>query len=161
LKVLVIMRNLLNRKRTIIILIFVVVVLAAAFLLVNTFINNLTESKDISEIQSAVAEYNVEYKSERGFGNDRFDIYSFSLKIKLEDLEFLPKDNDLQKIYKTSFETLSDLELGNNDDGLKTEIEKLIEASDLKYRYIHMGGTEKLYLFSDDVNKGYCLILTI
>ena len=36
--------------------------------------------KNLSEIDIYISKIKLEYQSPRGFGNDRFDIYSFSIK---------------------------------------------------------------------------------
>ena len=42
-------------------------------------------TSDLQEISADISSYSIVFKSERGFGNDRFDIYSFSLR-KPEDI---------------------------------------------------------------------------
>ena len=61
-----------------IILILILVVCIFAF---NHFSQN--NRNELSELGTHVQNINLEYKSERGFGNDRFDMYSFSIEGKL------------------------------------------------------------------------------
>ena len=53
--------------------------------IVITSVVGLLEDKniknDLIELASFLDRYDIEYQSERGFGNDRFDIYSFKLKV--------------------------------------------------------------------------------
>ncbi len=56
---------------------------------------------------------------------------------------------------------MTESEVENSRSNLKEEIKMLMKASDLKHSYISAEGTEKLYFFSDYMNKGYCFILTI
>ena len=68
------------------------------------------EMQDLKEIQTNVAECQNEYQSEMGFGNDRFTIYSFSLKSaeKLGTLHRL--DKGFEETY-TNYLELIDMEL--------------------------------------------------
>ena len=68
------------------------------------------EMQDLKEIQTNVAECQNEYQSEIGFGNDRFTIYSFSLKSaeKLGTLHRL--DKGFEETY-TNYLELIDMEL--------------------------------------------------
>ena len=37
-------------------------------------------SSDLNDISVDISTYSIVFRSERGFGNDRFDVYSFSLE---------------------------------------------------------------------------------
>ena len=52
---------------------------------------------DLSELGTSVQNIKREYKSERGFGNDRFDIYSFSIE---GEINFNDEDSNLEEIYR-------------------------------------------------------------
>lgn len=118
---------------------------------------------DLSEINSSIETYKVRFKSDRGFGNDRFDIYSFSLKSQDNLKDFRQKNDELDQIFDNNFETMmvSEQEKNNQIQELKADIEKLKNSKHILYKYIEKDGTKKLYLYDKNANKGYCMILTI
>ena len=102
----------------------------------------------------------LEYKSERGFGNDRFDIYSFSLE---EEVNFNNDDGNLEEIYQKEFRSILNTESKKNQ-ALKekqNQIENLLKEKRFSYKYVILKRTKKLYLYDAVSNKGYCFILTI
>lgn len=118
---------------------------------------------DLSEINSSIETYKVRFESDRGFGNDRFDIYSFSLKSQDNLKDFRQKNDELDQIFDNNFETMmvSEQEKNNKIQELKADIEKLKNSKHILYKYIEKDGTKKLYLYDKNTNKGYCMILTI
>ena len=118
---------------------------------------------DLSEINSSIKTYKVRFESDRGFGNDRFDIYSFSLKSQDNLKDFKQKNDELDQIFDNNFETMmvSEQEKNNQIQELKADIEKLKNSKHILYKYIEKDGTKKLYLYDKNANKGYCMILTI
>lgn len=118
---------------------------------------------DLSEINSSIKTYKVRFESDRGFGNDRFDIYSFSLKSQDNLKDFRQKNDELNQIFDNNFETMmvSEQEKNNKIQELKADIEKLKNSKHILYKYIEKDGTKKLYLYDKNTNKGYCMILTI
>ena len=118
---------------------------------------------DLSEINSSIKTYKVRFESDRGFGNDRFDIYSFSLKSQDNLKDFKQKNDELDQIYDNNFETImvTEQEKNNQIQELKADIEKLKNSKHILYKYIEKDGTKKLYLYDKNTNKGYCMILTI
>ena len=118
---------------------------------------------DLSEINSSIKTYKVRFESDRGFGNDRFDIYSFSLKSQDNLKDFKQKNDELDQIYDNNFETMvvSEQEKNNEIQELKADIEKLKNSKHILYKYIEKDGTKKLYLYDKNTNKGYCMIMTI
>lgn len=118
---------------------------------------------DLSEINSSIKTYKVRFESDRGFGNDRFDIYSFSLKSQDNLKDFKQKNDELNQIFDNNFETMmvSEQEKNNKIQELKADIEKLKNSKHILYKYIEKDGTKKLYLYDKNTNKGYCMILTI
>lgn len=118
---------------------------------------------DLSEINSSIETYKVRFKIDRGFGNDRFDIYSFSLKSQDNLKDFRQKNDELDQIFDNNFETMmvSEQEKNNQIQELKADIEKLKNSKHILYKYIEKDGTKKLYLYDKNANKGYCMILTI
>lgn len=118
---------------------------------------------DLSEINSSIKTYKVRFESDRGFGNDRFDIYSFSLKSQDNLKDFKQKNDELNQIFDNNFETMmvSEQEKNNQIQELKADIEKLKNSKHILYKYIEKDGTKKLYLYDKNANIGYCMILTI
>ena len=118
---------------------------------------------DLSEMSSSIEDYTIKFKSDRGFGNDRFDIYSFSLKSQDNLKDFKQKNDELDQIFDNNFETMmvSEQEKNNQIQELKADIEKLKNSKHILYKYIEKDGTKKLYLYDKNTNKGYCMILTI
>ena len=118
---------------------------------------------DLSEISSSIEAYTIEFKSDRGFGNDRFDIYSFSLKSQDNLKDFKQKNDELDQIYDDNFETMmiTEQEKNNEMQELKADIEKLKNSKHILYMYNEKDGTKKLYLYDKNANKGYCMISTI
>lgn len=118
---------------------------------------------DLSEMSSSIEAYTIKFKSERGFGNDRFDIYSFSLKSQDNLKNFKQKNDELDQIFDDNFETMmiTEQEKNNEMQELKTDIEKLKNSKHILYMYIEKDGTKKLYLYDKNDNIGYCMILTI
>lgn len=118
---------------------------------------------DLSEMSSSIEDYTIKFISDRGFGNDRFDIYSFSLKSRDNLKDFKQKNDELDQIFDNNFETMmvSEQEKNNKIQELKADIEKLKNSKHILYKYIEKDGTKKLYLYDKNTNKGYCMILTI
>lgn len=141
-----------------IILAFISVVLCIVYVAKS---NNNTS--DLSEINSSIKTYKVRFESDRGFGNDRFDIYSFSLKSQDNLKDFKQKNDELNQIFDNNFETMmvSEQEKNNKIQELKADIEKLKKSKHILFKYVEKDGTKKLYLYDKNTNKGYCMILTI
>ena len=123
--------------------------------------NNNTS--DLSEMSSSIEDYTIKFISDRGFGNDRFDIYSFSLKSQDNLKDFKQKNDELDQIFDNHFEIMliTEQEKNNEMQELKTDIEKLKNSKHILYKYVEKDGTKKLYLYDKNANKGYCMILTI
>lgn len=141
-----------------IILVFISVVLSIVYVAKSN--KNIS---DLSEINSSIETYKVRFESDRGFGNDRFDIYSFSLKSQDNLKDFRQKNDELDQIFDNNFETImvTEQEKNNQIQELKADIEKLKNSKHILYKYIEKDGTKKLYLYDKNTNKGYCMILTI
>ena len=138
--------------------IVLILLLVATIFLVYYLIGN--NRNDLSELGNHVQNIKLEYKSERGFGNDRFDIYSFSID---GEVEFNNEDSNLEEIYQKEFRSILNTESKKNQ-ALKekqNQIEKLLKEKRFVYNYVIQKGTKKLYLYDSVSKKGYCLILTI
>ena len=135
----------------------------ALVLIIVYFVKSNNNIDDLSEINSSIKTYKVRFESDRGFGNDRFDIYSFSLKSQDNLKDFRQKNDELDQIFDNNFETMvvSKQEKNNQIQELKADIEKLKNSKHILYKYIEEDGTKKLYLYDKNTNKGYCMILTI
>ena len=118
---------------------------------------------DLSDINSSIETYKVRFESDRGFGNDRFDIYSFSLKSQDNLKDFRQKNDELDQIFDNNFETMMVSEQGKNNQiqELKADIEKLKKSKHILFKYVEKDGTKKLYLYDKNTNKGYCMIMTM
>ena len=115
---------------------------------------------ELSELGASVQNVKLEYKSERGFGNDRFDIYSFSVE---GEFDLNNEDSNLEAIYQKEFTNILNTESKKNQ-ALKekqNQIENLLKEKRFIYKYVVLKGTKKLYLYDTVSNKGYCFILTI
>lgn len=145
----------------------IILMLMLAFIAVALCIVYVAKSNknisDLSDINSSIETYKVRFESDRGFGNDRFDIYSFSLKSQDNLKDFRQKNDELDQIFDNHFETMmvSEQEKNNQIQELKADIEKLKNSKHILYKYIEKDGTKKLYLYDKNTNKGYCMILTI
>lgn len=145
----------------------IILMLILAFIAVVLCIVYVAKSNknisDLSEMSSSIEAYTIKFKSDRGFGNDRFDIYSFSLKSQDNLKGFKQKNDELDQIYDNNFETMmiTEQEKNNKMQELKTDIEKLKNSKHILYKYIEKDGTKKLYLYDKNANIGYCMILTI
>ena len=115
---------------------------------------------ELSELGVSVQNIKLEYKSERGFGNDRFDIYSFSLE---DEVNFNNDDANLEVIYQKEFSNIFNTESKKNQilKEKQNQIENLLKEKRFSYKYVVLKGTKKLYLYDAVSNKGYCFILTI
>ena len=138
-----------------IILILILVVCIFAF---NHFSQN--NRNELSELGTHVQNINLEYKSERGFGNDRFDMYSFSIE---GEVNFNNEDANLEEIYQKEFSNIFNTESKMNRTlkEKQNQIENLLKDKRFSYKYVVLKGTKKLYLYDAVSNKGYCFILTI
>ena len=138
-------------------IILILLLVASIFVLYYLVGNNRNE---LSELGAPVQNIKLEYKSERGFGNDRFDIYSFSID---GEVEFNNEDSNLEAIYQKEFRNILNTESKKNE-ALKekqNQIENLLEKKRFVYKSINLKGTKKLYLYDSVSKKGYYFILTI
>ena len=145
-----------------IILMLILAFIAVVLCIIYVAKSNKTIS-DLSEMSSSIEDYTIKFKSDRGFGNDRFDIYSFSLKSRDNLKDFKQKNDELDQIFDNNFETMMVSEQGKNNQiqELKADIEKLKKSKHILFKYVEKDGTKKLYLYDKNTNKGYCMILTI
>ena len=138
--------------------IVLILILVACIFAFNHFAQN--NRNELSELGDPVQNIKLEYKSERGFGNDRFDIYSFSVE---GEIDFNNEDSNLEEVYQKEFRSILNTESKKNQ-ALKekqNQIEKLLKEKRFVYNYVIQKGTKKLYLYDSVSKKGYCLILTI
>ena len=127
----------------------IILMLILAFIAVVLCIVYVAKSNknisDLSEMSSSIEAYTIKFKSERGFGNDRFDIYSFSLKSQDNLKDFKQKNDELDQIFDDNFGTMmiTEQEKNNEMQELKTDIEKLKNSKHILYKYIEKDGTKK------------------
>lgn len=145
------------------IILTVIATFIALVLIIVYFVKSNNNIDDLSEINSSIKTYKVRFESDSGFGNDRFDIYSFSLKSQDNLKDFRQKNDELDQIFDNNFETMmvSEQEKNNEIQELKADIEKLKNSKHILFKYIEKDGTKKLYLYDKKTNKGYCMIMTI
>ena len=138
------------------------------------FILTSCKNQDFKEIvDKEIVDYEMDidevYDSERGFGNDRFTIYSFSVSGN-KDMAGLKPINDLEKNKPMSLKDIKPkLEYikQNHKDKIKdiSEIEDFIrdlEADeDGKFMYFVEGGTYKLYIYNPKTKNGYLFVFVI
>lgn len=138
--------------------IILILILVACIFTFNHFAQN--NRNDLSELETPVQNIKLEYKSERGFGNDRFDIYSFSVE---DEVNFNDDVSNLEGIYQKEFKSILNTESKKNQElkEKQNQIESLLEEKRFVYKSINLKGTKKLYLYDSVSNKGYCFILTI
>lgn len=138
--------------------IILILILVAFIFAINRLAGN--SRNDLSELGNHVQNIKLEYKSERGFGNDRFDMYSFSID---GEVEFNNEDSNLEAIYQKEFRNILNTESKKNLElkEKQNQIENLLEKKRFVYQSINLKGTKKLYLYDTVLNKGYCFIVTI
>lgn len=138
--------------------IILILILVAFIFAINRLAGN--SRNDLSELGNHVQNIKLEYKSKRGFGNDSFDIYSFSID---GEVEFNNEDSNLEAIYQKEFRNILNTESKKNP-ALKekqNQIENLLEKKRFVYKSINLKGIKKLYLYDSVSKKGYFFILTI
>ena len=124
------------------------------------------KNQDFKEIvDKEIVDYEMDieevYDSERGFGNDRFTIYSFSVSGE-KDMAGKPI-KDLDKNILSSLETIKQ----NHKDKIKniSEIDDFISNlaadEDGKFMYFVEGGTYKLYIYNPKTKNGYLFVFVI
>ena len=135
-----------------------ILILVACIFAFNHFAQN--NRNEVSELGAPVQNIKLEYKSERGFGNDRFDMYSFSVE---GEINFSNEDSNLEAIYQKEFRNILNTESKKNQElkEKQNQIENLLEKKRFVYNYVIQKGTKKLYLYDTVSNKGYYFILTI
>ena len=138
--------------------IILILILVACIFAFNHFAQN--NRNDLSELGTHVQNIKLEYKSERGFGNDKFDIYSFSIE---GEVNFNDDISNLEAIYQKEFRNILNTESKKNQElkEKQNQIENLLEKKRFIYKSINLKGTKKLYLYDSASKKGYCFILTI
>ena len=138
--------------------IILILILVACIFAFNHFAQN--SRNEVSELGAPVQNIKLEYKSERGFGNDRFDIYSFSIE---GEINFNNEDSNLEAIYQKEFRSIVNTESKKHQElkEKQNQIENLLEKKRFVYKFVKLKGTKKLYLYDLVSNNGYCFILTI
>ena len=130
------------------------------------FILTSCKNQDFKEIvDKEIVDYEMDidevYDSERGFGNDRFTIYSFSVSGN-KDMAGKPI-KDLDKNILSSLENIKQ----NHKDKIKdiSEIDDFISNLEAegngKFMYFVEGGTYKLYLYNPNTKSGYLFVFVI
>ena len=141
------------KKSIVLILILVATIFSVYYLLGNN-------RNDLSELGTHVQNIKLEYKSKRGLGNDRFDIYSYSLD---GEVNFNNEYTNLEAVYQKEFRSILNTESKKNEElkEKQNQIENLLEEKRFVHKFINLECTKKLYLYDSVSNKGYCFIVTI
>ena len=124
--------------------IILILILVACIFAFNHFAQN--NRNELSELGTPVQNIKLEYKSERGFGNDKFDIYSFSVE---GEINFNNEDSNLEEIYQKEFRNILNTESKKNPElkEKQNQIENLLMEKRFIYKYVVLKGTKKLYLY--------------
>ena len=124
--------------------IILILILVACIFAFNHFVQN--NRNELSELGDPVQNIKLEYKSERGFGNDRFDIYSFSIE---GEINFNNEDSNLEAIYQKEFRSIVNTESKKHQElkEKQNQIENLLEKKRFVYKFVKLKGTKKLYLY--------------
>ena len=120
--------------------IILILILVACIFAFNHFAQN--NRNELSELGAPVQNLKLEYKSERGFGNDKFDIYSFSIE---GEVNFNDDIRNIEEIYQKEFRSILNTESKKNE-ALKekqNQIENLLEKKRFVYNYVIQKGTKK------------------
>lgn len=138
--------------------IILILILGACIFAFNRLVGN--NRNQLSELGTPIKNIKLEYKSERGFGNDRFDIYSFSIE---GEVNFNDDVSNLEEVYQKEFRSILNTESKKNQElkEKQNQIENLLEEKRFVHKFINLEGTKKLYLYDLVSNKGYCFILII
>ena len=138
-------------------IVLILLLLASIFAFYHLVGNN---RNDLSELGTHVRNIKLEYKSKRGLGNDRFDIYSYSLD---GEVNFNNEYANLEGIYQKEFRNILNTESKKNEElkEKQNQIENLLEEKRFVHKFINLKGTKKLYLYDSVSKKGYCFILII
>ena len=121
---------------------------------------------DLKELKGKISNKTIEYRSERGFGNDRLDIYSFTLPPEAVQTQFFSILESQDSFFKIkSDEDVKDrvlnlIDILPKNDPLRNKLENLCNEKP-RFRYQSTFGTEKIYIINKEQEKGYCLIIEI
>lgn len=121
---------------------------------------------DLKELKGKASNRTIEYRSERGFGNDRLDIYSFTLSPEAVQTQFFSILESQDSFFKIkSDEDVKDrvlnlIDILPKNDPLRNKLENLCNEKP-RFRYQSTFGTEKIYIINKEQEKGYCLIIEI
>lgn len=145
------------------IIIGLITLLILLFFSINMFFR-LVPKDDLSEIKGNINTREEIYRSPSGLGGDRHSIYEFDLK-NVENISMFKKSHEYSyfSYYMKDTESLKDIMSEGISENLKIEIIKkinnLTQEKDVKYLIVDDkdNGIEKLYIYSKNLNKGYCI----
>lgn len=138
-------------------------------LLTLFFVTRMLAS-DAYKIQKLIKEdieVNNVFMSKRGFGNDRFDIYRFTLKNpKTIDALIAIDDEGVNKIHRMA--QILESEMANDEIGqlegeeILKDLSQIQGAGDGQYLYLKIGEyNSEIFVYSKRLNKGYYFINVI
>ena len=121
---------------------------------------------DLKELKGKASNKTIEYRSERGFGNDRLDIYSFTISPETVPNQFFSILESQDSFFKIQSDkdvkdrVLNLIDILPKNDPLRNKLENLCNEKP-RFRYQSTFGTEKIYIINEGQEKGYCLISEI
>ncbi|XVG95578.1 hypothetical protein ACGCUQ_00600 [Eubacteriales bacterium KG127] len=160
-----------KRKYLKIMALFLAIVLFVCVLLAVYFLKK-SEHGDVKEIKPGINTVREEVRSERGFGNDRLDVLSYTIKNGKRISGFKDIDGEFDEAYAKHFkEILNSNLIGDSDEAshirlaqmklIKKDIALIKISRGSKYIITHEDGTRKLFVHNEITGRGYCFVLTI
>lgn len=142
----------------ILILIVVLIMALGSYRGKNDSLDNIPKENNIK----------TEYKSEHGFGNDAFNIYSFNVVKEFNTDDFKKIDDKYQNI-SVHFKGMLESSYRNSNYSnktlyeIQTKLDLLEKEEDCLYMYItdETGARRELYIYSKQLNTGYYFLLQI
>lgn len=142
----------------ILILIVVLIMALGSYRGKNDSLDNIPKENNIK----------TEYKSEHGFGNDAFNIYSFNVVKEFNTDDFKKIDDKYQNI-SNHFKDMLESKYRNSNYSnktlyeIQTKLDLLEKEEDCLYMYItdETGARRELYIYSKQLNIGYYFLLQI
>ena len=151
------MKNSYKLKNIIIIFFLLLVITLSVFLA-----KFMSPYVDMKEIKRNLNKVEVLYQSERGFGNDRLDIYGFTFT-KERDLSNLKTnseelDSASAKVEKLITNEIKDSFISNK---IIDELNKIKTDKNSMYLIDENKGKYKFYIYNPTLNRGLFIILVI
>lgn len=144
-----------------------IVLLVVGFLTIHLFFSSI-QKDDLSEIKENINIREEIYRSPSSFGGDRLSIYEFDLK-DVRNIRLFKNSSEYSYFsdYVKSIESLDNLISAENNTSeenkneILNKIDTIMQEKDVKYLIVDDkdNGVNKIYLYSKNLNKGYCIYL--